>query len=166
VHREGHLGAALALYSPVGFVTYVAGFPAAAVAGAVGAALLAMVPDYDMRIPFVSHRGITHTVWFALLVGGVLGAAGWYFGARGGMGTDAALAVGAFAFVVGFVTIASHIAADALTPMGVTPLAPLREGEYTLALATASNPIANYALLALGVVAAGGALYLATTVAG
>jgi len=166
MHREGHLGAALALYSPIGFLAYVAGFPAAAVAGAVGATLLAMLPDQDIRIPLVSHRGITHTVWFALLVAGVLGAAGAYLGDRGGMGTEDALAVGAFAFLVGFVTIASHILADALTPMGVKPFAPFRGRKYTLALATASNPIANYALLVLGAALSGGALYLATTVGG
>jgi inner membrane protein len=166
MHREGHLGAALAVYSPLGFLVHVAGFPSAAVAGGVGAALLVMVPDQDIRIPLVSHRGITHTVWFALLVGSVLGAAAGYLGVRGGMGAEDALVVGAFAFAVGVVTIASHILADALTPMGVKPFAPLRGRKYTVAVATASNPIANYGLLFLGALSAGGALYLATIVAG
>jgi inner membrane protein len=166
MHREGHLGAALALYAPLGFLVYVAGFPSAAVLGGAGAVLLAMLPDQDMRIPLVSHRGITHTVWFALLVGGVLGAAAGYLGWRTGRGPEAALAVGAFAFAVGFVTIASHVLADALTPMGVTPFAPLRGRKYTLAIATASNPIANYALLVLGAALTGVALYFASTMAG
>lgn len=162
MHREGHLGAALGLYAPVGFFTYVAGSPVPAVAGAGVACLLAMLPDQDIRIPLVSHRGITHTVWFALLIGGVLGAAGAFLG--GQTGTQGVLGAGGFGFVVGFVTIASHILADALTPMGVKPFAPLRNRTYTLALVTASNPIANYALLLVGGALAGGALYLGTVV--
>jgi inner membrane protein len=65
VHREGHVGAALALYAPVGFPAFVSGFRSLAVLGAIGAVALAMLPDQDMRIPLVSHRGITHTLWFA-----------------------------------------------------------------------------------------------------
>ncbi|MFB6229180.1 MAG: metal-dependent hydrolase [Halobacteriales archaeon] len=164
MHREGHLGAALAMYAPIGFLAYVAGFPSFAVGGGIGAVLLAMLPDQDMRIPFLSHRGITHTVWFALLVGGILGATVGYLARE--TGTEEALAIGAFAFAVGFVTITSHIVADALTPMGVTPFTPFRRRKYTVSVATASNPIANYALLVLGAALAGGTLYLATTVTG
>lgn len=38
------------------------GFLELGVLGAGGAVALAMVPDWDMRIPFVSYRGPTHTV--------------------------------------------------------------------------------------------------------
>jgi len=163
VHREGHVGAALALYAPVGFPAFVSGFRSLAVLGAIGAVALAMLPDQDMRIPLVSHRGVTHTVWFALLVAGVLGVAGVYLGRE--QGVTGAAGIGAFAALVGFVTIVSHIAADALTPMGVRPFAPVRGRKYTVALATASNPIANYLLLVLGGAIAVGALVLASTMA-
>jgi len=163
MHREGHVGAALAFYAPVGFLAYVGGFPSVAVFGAIGAIALAMLPDQDLRIPFVSHRGITHTVWFALAVAGVLGGGGFLLARETVMARAAG--VGAFAGVVGFVTVASHVAADALTPMGVTPFTPLNRQEYTLTVATASNPIANYLLLFLGVGIAVGALWLASTVA-
>jgi len=163
VHREGHVGAALALYAPVGFLAFVSGFRSLAVLGAIGAVALAMLPDQDMRIPLVSHRGVTHTLWFALLVAGVLGVAGVYLGRE--QGVTGAAGIGAFAALVGFVTIVSHIAADALTPMGVRPFAPVRGRKYTVALATASNPIANYLLLVLGGAIAVGALVLASTMA-
>ncbi|TKX85447.1 metal-dependent hydrolase, partial [Halorubrum sp. SS5] len=69
MYRKGHVGASLVVYAPLGFlVTALASIEVGA-AGAVGVASLAMVPDLDMRVPFVKHRGITHTVWFALLVG-------------------------------------------------------------------------------------------------
>jgi len=63
----------------------------------------------------------------------------------------------AFGFLVGTGTILSHIAADAPTPMGVRPFAPLDGRHVSLDLVRAANPVANYALLVVGVaVAAGG----------
>ncbi|PHQ45836.1 metal-dependent hydrolase, partial [Halorubrum sp. C3] len=44
----------------------------------------------------------------------------------------------------------SHILADALTPMGIKPYAPVRDDKVTLDWFKAANPIANYALLGLG----------------
>ncbi|WP_135666986.1 metal-dependent hydrolase [Halorhabdus rudnickae] len=156
MHREGHIGAALLAYAPVGFVIFVVGFEGAAMAGAVGAGLLAMVPDYDQRVPGISHRGLTHTVWFAALVGIGLGLIGLAIGSNDGI--LAAIGLGTFGLLVGAVTILSHIAADALTPMGVEPFAPVRDDHYSYDVARAANPIANYALLVLGVIALGLAL--------
>jgi inner membrane protein len=58
------------------------------------------------------------------------------------------------------VAIGSHVAADALTPAGVRPFAPLTSRKYTYSVTTAKNPVANYLLLALGAVAAAGAFVL------
>ena len=99
MYREGHVGAALLAYAPVGFVVAAAGFRFLSLIGGIGVAALAMLPDYDQKVPGVDHRGPTHTVWFAV--------------------------------VVGVVTIGSHIAADALTPAGVRPFAPVRTRRYT-----------------------------------
>lgn len=159
MHREGHVGAALLVYAPVGFLAFVLGLRELALLGAAAAVALATLPDQDLRLPFVEHRGITHTVWFAGLVGAGLGTVGWFYGARTGVATAATAA--AFGFAVGAATIGSHVLADALTPMGVTPFSPLGDRHYTFGLVRASNPIANYALLALGVGAAAGALVLA-----
>lgn len=173
MHREGHVGVVLALYAPLGLVVAVAGFRSLAVSGAVLAGALAMLPDIDMKIPLVKHRGFTHTVWFALLVGGVIGGLGAYYTLETGTswtvragtvelppGFIGALGVGAFGFVTAAVSIIGHVLADGLTPMGVQPYAPYSNESYTLDLATASNPIANYLLLGLGLTLAGGALYL------
>ncbi|MFB6298176.1 MAG: metal-dependent hydrolase [Salinirussus sp.] len=153
MHREGHYGAALLAYAPIGFLTLLAGGRQLALLGAAAALALAMLPDQDQRIPGLSHRGPTHTVWFALLVGVVVGALGAAVGARPagtGFWSLATVAAAGFGFVVGTVTITSHIAADALTPMGVTPLAPFDDRHVTYDLATADNPLANYGLLVLG----------------
>lgn len=151
MHREGHIGAALLAYTPVGGVALALGVDTFALVGGVVAVGLSMLPDYDQRVPGLDHRGPTHTVWFALLVGLVLGVVGGLTGRASG--PLAVLGLAAFGFLVGVVTIGSHILADALTPAGVRPFAPYRDRRYSYDLARASNPIANYALLAVGAVA-------------
>lgn len=164
MHREGHLGAALALYAPIGFVAFVLGWRELAILGVVGAAGLAMLPDQDQRVPLIKHRGITHTVWFAALVGLVLGGIGAAYGLQDGILAGIGTAV--FGFVVGTVTIGSHILADSLTPMGVRPLAPMRSHQYSLGVAKAANPFANYLLLVLGGGLTLGFLILASVLTG
>jgi inner membrane protein len=161
MYREGHVGAALIAYAPVGTVTLATGFEELAVFGALGAVGLAMTPDVDQRIPGIKHRGITHTVWFAAIIGATCGAAGALVGASDGILAGVGLTV--WGFVVGTVVTASHVFADALTPAGVRPLAPYRDQEYSVAFARASNPIANYLLLAVGVGAVAAALWIGTT---
>ncbi|GAA0550188.1 metal-dependent hydrolase [Halorubrum ejinorense] len=163
MYRNGHVGASLAVYAPFGFVLTALTSLELGAAGAVGIASTAMVPDLDTRVPLVKHRGITHTVWFALLVGAVFGVVGAGLGL--GSGVAAALLFGGAGFLFGAVTIVSHLLADALTPMGIRPYAPVRDTEYTLDLFTAANPVANYALLGLGGVAVTVALVAGTAVA-
>jgi len=151
MHREGHIGAALLAYTPVGGVALALGFDMFALVGGVVVVGLSMLPDYDQRVPGLDHRGPTHTVWFALLVGLVLGVVGGLAGRESG--PLAVLGLAAFGFLVGVVTIGSHILADSLTPAGVRPFAPYRDRRYSYDLARASNPIANYALLAVGAAA-------------
>ena len=119
MHKKGHYGATLLGYAPLGAVTLAVGFEAAAVTGGAVAVALAMVPDLDMKIPGVAHRGVTHTVRFALAIGAVTGTVGVALAAVGGAPVAVAVGAGVFGFVTGAVAIGSHIAADALTPMGV-----------------------------------------------
>ena len=162
MHRRGHVGTALAAYTPIGGLLVAVGGDALAAAGGAVAVGLATLPDVDRRIPFVDHRGVTNTVHFAVAVGVFLGGAGALSGRSAGIGT--AIAFGGFGFLVGSATILSHVAADALTPMGVDPL---RTGRRcSLDVARAANPIANDALLALGAVAVGVAYVVGAVIAG
>lgn len=164
MYREGHVGVALLAYAPLGFVAATLGAPVLAVAGAVASAGFALLPDVDDYLPLGHRRGVTHTLWFALDVGVVAAS---FAGARA---TDAgALAVVAgalFGFLVGAMAVASHVAADALTPPGVEPLWPLQGRTYGYAAGWASARIANYFVLAGGALAAGLALLAGLAVAG
>ena len=119
MYRKGHVGAALLAYAPIAAVVVAIGFDGVAIGGGAVAVGLASLPDADQRVPFISHRGVTHTVHFAVGIGVLLGLGGGLVGASGG--PVPAIALGAFGFVVGTVTLLSHVAADALTPMGVEP---------------------------------------------
>lgn len=149
MQQTGHYGAALLVYAPVGFLLLAAD-PMLAFAGGLCVLALSTLPDTDLCIPVVPHRGPTHTVLFVALVAGVLALIGWH--AADAFGIDAAhLAL--FGIGVGVLGVGSHLLADALTPMGVTPFWPLSDRTYTLAVTRADDAAANWLLLALGLLA-------------
>lgn len=161
MYQVGHYGAALFVYAPVGTAVAVVGYEAAAIVGAFVCVALSTVPDLDHQLPVIEHRGPTHTVVFAVLVGAGLAATTSILVASPSPIADAGFV--AFGFLVGTVSISSHLLADALTPMGIRPFWPLSGRRYTFDLTTAANPIANYGLLVLGIVAVlAGAAIVAT----
>ncbi|WP_336135605.1 metal-dependent hydrolase [Natronomonas amylolytica] len=147
MYKTGHYGAALLLYAPVGYLLLSVD-PGLAVLGGVGAVAFSRVPDYDLKVPGISHRGVTHTLLFLVVATAAL--AGVSVAGAEQFGTDPLL-TGGLGAVVGVVAIGSHLLADALTPSGVPLLWPASSRRFSVSLATASNPIANYGLLALGV---------------
>lgn len=156
MHKKGHYGASLTAYAPVGMGALTFGFDVVAVGGGLVAIGLAMLPDMDMNLPNVAHRGPTHTIHFALGVGIVAGVIGAVLGQAATSQWLLAVGSGLYLALVGSLTIGSHIAADALTPMGVTPFGDDRH--YSYDLWNADSVIGNYGLLALGIVSAFGAL--------
>lgn len=155
--QAGHYGVALLVYAPVAFVVLHEGNDALALVGGVVALTLAMTPDVDRIVPSLDHRGPTHSVAFALFVGAVAGCTGWIAGTI----VDPATApqVARFAFSVATLSVASHLLADVVTPMGIRPLWPLSDRRFTLALVPAKHGLANRALLALGTCAVAIATY-------
>ena len=157
MHRLGHYGAALLCFSPIATILTALGAVEMAVAGGAVVVGGAMLPDWDQRVPGLSHRGPTHTVWFALIVGAVVGATGGLIGGA---------VLGAMGAVAGTMLVVAHLLADALTPMGIRPFAPIRDTKYTLDVVQASSTVGNYLLLVVGVSAAAAALYAGRLAAG
>ncbi|ELZ17270.1 membrane-bound metal-dependent hydrolase [Haloterrigena salina JCM 13891] len=151
MYQVGHYGTALLAYAPLGTAVALAGHETAALLGALACVALSTLPDCDQKVPLVEHRGPTHSLVFALLVGAGLAGIAATFAGSGSPLLGAGL-VG-FAFLVGALSICSHLFADALTPMGIRPLWPLSSRRYTLAVTRTANPLANYVLLGLGVAA-------------
>lgn len=150
MYALGHYGAALLVYAPVGFLLMQLD-PVLALAGGAGVLALATLPDSDHQLPFVKHRGITHTLPFILAVSGVLGALGWQLGQGSYQPLGGSPRAAAFGFGVGLIGLGSHLLADMLTPSGVAVLWPLSRERYTISLTRADNPLANWLLFALGV---------------
>ena len=145
----GHVGVALLVYAPAAAVAIRRGRRRLAWTGLAGVLALAMLPDVDLYLAGVPHRGVTHTAWAALLAAGTVAAlAGLLRPAGWGSTVDAAR----FGAIVGGSGVLSHLLGDVLTPMGIRPFLPVADTTYTLSLVYAADVRANFALLVAGVV--------------
>jgi inner membrane protein len=155
MYRLGHQGVNLVLFAPVLLVLIVAGYPLAGLAGVAVVFTTASLPDVDHRLPLIEHRGVTHTVWAALVVGAAAAVLAWL---ATGAFTEAVAALGLSRPVVAVYaggllsfSVLGHLAGDVLTPMGIAPLYPLSTESYTLSVCPAKSWLANRLLFAGGV---------------
>lgn len=171
MHREGHLGIAFIGYSPVVFALSYLGYPELAIIGMVGLSFAVFVPDFDLWLPGVKHRGMTHT-WIAGVVLGLIYVLAMLFyfvqytgSPVGVLGTtsliSAYLVAIPFAFFVGFYGVVLHLIGDVITPMGVRPHQPWSDQAYTFDMVYAADKGANEQLME-----AGGLLFIASIVVG
>lgn len=145
----GHYGVALLLYAAVGYALLSRGYSQDALYGGGIVLSYTLFPDMDGKFDIFLHRGMTHTIWFALAVGVfcVLIVASSLWRRPRGEAIRGAL----WAFFLGSFAVVAHLLADVLNPWGVMPVYPLSPALYSLDLVRATNDAANYALLALGV---------------
>lgn len=160
----GHVGIVLLLYAPVAYVLRREGSARRLWVGAAVLLALVMSPDIDLYVPALVHRGLTHTVWAAFALGGLVAVGGVAAGAVvesrtgavvGRISPTRAADLGGVGFQLGTLSVLAHLLGDVLTPMGIRPLAPFHPGGYSLELVSASDPTANAALLGCGLVAFG-----------
>jgi len=114
-----------------------------ALVGALVAVGVANLPDLDEPLPWLQHRGPTHTVWFAVLVGLIAGV---------GTRPRGALESGRVRvrLVVGTGGILAHLAGDIVTPMGISPFAPRLASPRHARLVQIQNGRINRAFLLAG----------------
>ena len=181
MHRRGHIGMAMPTYTPVGFVLLQERQLGLALLSLLGVLIIEPLPDNDQWIPGLRHRGTSHSLLAALVVGGVIGAVGWVVGDRvtvlfanalasldtAAVGIFAGLfqgtaeelrsldgpALATFGFAVGVSGVLVHLLADAITVAGVRPLLPLSQWRLSLSSIRADSPLANNGLFGLGVLA-------------
>ena len=179
MHRRGHVGMALLAYAPIGFLLLRERQLDLALLGLLGVLVVEPLPDSDFWLPYLNHRGTSHSLLAALVVGGVIGTLGWVIGDRvtvmlaGSLADLDTVTVGIFAgvfqwtaeqlraldgrvlasfgFVVGVFGVLVHLLADALTIAGIRPFLPLSRWRLSLSSLRADNPLANDVLLGLGV---------------
>jgi len=149
MYALGHIGISLVLYAPIAAWYLQNGAVEMALLGGVLMAALGVLPDIDEYTELIPHRGPTHTVWFAIAVGAVVGLTAWalttVIGAVDPLG--AAVQFG----LLGSLAILGHLAGDIITPMGVWPFRPLSKWHYTFEITPAKNPAANRLFFLVGI---------------
>ncbi|QZP38691.1 metal-dependent hydrolase [Halobaculum magnesiiphilum] len=160
MYKRGHLGVAMLTLAPITFWLLVGGYPAFAVLVAGTVLYLAMLPDMDHRVPGISHRGPTHSLLFAGVVGAVFAGAASLVEPVFSIAVPAGLSMVAFGFLLGFGSVVAHLLGDVITPAGVNFLWPYPK-EWSLYLTNADSTLWNWGLFALGVCAMAGAVALA-----
>lgn len=154
MYWRGHVGIALLTYAPLAGTVLAAGEPRLAVLGGALAVAFSTLPDLDHRLP-VSHRGPTHTVAFAVGVGALASLVA-LVATSAFVGEVVAPAwTPAFVGAVVTATLCSHVAGDAITPMGIRPFRPFWGIHFTLDVTPAKDPRANRLFLGVGVIAVG-----------
>ena len=154
MYRQGHLGVSMLVFAPVGYALVAAGHPVVAAVAGVVMVQFSMLPDVDHRLPMVDHRGATHSLAFAALVGAAGAAVG--LAAASVVSVDLPLPLPAVGFAVGALTVLAHLLGDTLTPMGVNYLWPLPASPVSLSLTRADNRWANSGLFGLGLAVTAG----------
>jgi len=151
MYWRGHVGIALLVYAPIAGAMLAISQARLTLLGGGLVVVAATLPDADQQLP-IPHRGPTHTLVFAVGGGLLAGAFAALTLAVAGVGQS--LPGWTPAFVGGIVTLSlcSHIAGDAITPMGIQPFRPVSGAHYTLDVLPAKHPRANWTLLVVGVV--------------
>lgn len=114
----------------------------------VGLGLLFAVGVYtgiDRLVPGLRNRGKFITYGGAIVAG-----------AGASVALQSAPVSSIFPFIIGAVaalSVGAHLIGDMLTPTGVRPLWPVKNTKYTIDVVKAANPVANYLLLVLGIIA-------------
>lgn len=169
MYRTGHLGISLLMFSPIGYLLVSVGSPFAALLTGASMIWLAMLPDVDHRLEFLEHRGVTHSLLFAVFVGAAFWVGGHLVMVVGGgtlgaelrnLGPVQGVVLPTVGFAVGFLSVCAHLLGDLLTPAGVNVFWPVGS-EYSLSITPADSTFANNGLLLLGTFTVGAAATVA-----
>jgi len=109
-------------------------------------------PDIDQDIPFIKHRGPTHTVWFALIVGELFGVSVSGLIPVTALPLDLSqIAFGVVIFLGTTAGMLGHLLGDYITHSGIQPFAPLTTQTYTCNWTTAAHTGWNIGLFVVGI---------------
>ena len=158
VHQEGHFGLNMLLYAPIAYMLASQGEMLLLGYTMVGVIAMAPFPDIDMKIEGIRHRGPTHSVWFAALMGAIY-AAVLVIAGTGGLSVVQLAAVG---FASGFVGVIGHMLGDIITPMGVAPFEPISSYWKGFGWVKSADKRVNRGFMQAGVYACTAALVLGT----
>lgn len=154
MYSKGHIGLTLLILS---LLMIPFRYSETAIVIILFSAMLSSLPDIDLSLQRFSsrlhHRGPTHSILFAAMVGISFGLLLYY--------SHQTLGWFGIGFLSGFMGVVSHLIGDMLTYHAFKPLWPLSDREVALGLCPAGSRTVNEGLMTLG--AAAFLLYLLQT---
>lgn len=167
MYRQGHTGIVLLALAAV-FRVLLPQRPFLALL-ACGVLVVERLPDKDQNVAWLKHRGTSHSLFSAVLVGVICAGLGWAVGtygtvpllewldAIGGRGLDELpldpMTLTQTGFAVGFSGIVLHLLGDVITVSGIQPLLPFSRYSISLLPLRANSEISNVLLFLAGVAA-------------
>lgn len=163
MHSKGHAGMSLFLSAPILAVFLYFDYLLLGLFFVGSVTLMPMIPDIDIKLQkyfnFINHRGITHTVQFAVVFGliyaSVIGGILYYIIGVEYILTlikpDSFIIILGVAFITGFSAILYHLIGDAFTPTGINFFSKSSEYGFTFDKFYAKNKVANESAIILGI---------------
>ena len=141
MHAKGHFGLTLLVLSvfsiPIGFgPDNIMIFIIFLSAG------LSSIPDIDLKLG-IKHRGLTHNILFAIIVGILFGVL---------FGYSSEILYGFVGFISGFLGVMLHLLGDLMTYQPFKPLWPFDDREVSYGFFAAKSKTANEGFLILGII--------------
>ena len=143
MYARGHAGLTLLIFS---LLMLPFGVNDGAIIVIILATGLSSIPDIDLRFE-IKHRGFTHNILFALIVGVGFGTI-FYIGS----GEPLFSLLG---FLSGFGGVGSHLMGDVITQMKFKPLWPFSKKEIALKFCYAGDKKVNNGFMTAGLIAFG-----------
>jgi inner membrane protein len=163
MYKRGHDGLNALLYAPIAVLTTFFLSIELTIIGGVLFIGVARLPDTDRHfdssmdtnrtelleyIP-ITHRGLTHTIWFAVATGGILAPLAVLLTNMFPQNVPQTTAL-IYGFLTGTGGVLTHLLGDFITPTGIKPFTPISKNKYTLNICDADNKLANYGFLLTG----------------
>ena len=142
MYGRGHFGLTLFFSSIIALKT---GFSEATLVFTVVSSFLAGLPDIDLtfqKLGASHHRGITHSLFFAILIGAIIGLMFYQ--------TYSTVRWFLIGFSTGTFSVISHLIGDLLTYTTFKPFWPFSKREISLGICAANNVFVNEGFLVAG----------------
>lgn len=167
MHHNGHFGVSMILCAPFLLVSLLSEMYIIGGVLCLSMLLFSSTPDIDLQLPFFTHRGFTHTVQFAVLLGLLMGVIS-FFGLTY-VDTQivslsqllqvtvisSILQLSSVIFVGSTLGIIFHLIGDIFTPTGVNLFSKANNYGYSLHICKANSKFGNESAMKLGFMSIG-----------
>ncbi|WP_049972703.1 metal-dependent hydrolase [Haladaptatus cibarius] len=192
MYRHGHLGITLLILAPISYALVQTGQFALTGLLVLGVLIIEPLPDNDHWVPGLSHRGVSHSLLTAGVIGLICAGCGWLLGryltvplahwmqtsvlpatnttvvviATEQLAALTPETLAGLGFVIGVLGICAHLAGDIITVSGIHPFLPFSRRRISLSRLRAASTLANTVFLLLGVLAMGTVIFALSPFAG